>query len=209
MKTLTINELRRQPLEAPIWVMNESIHKEPKERANIVFTAKADNGDVSTVAVYVTWIPTCLTDLTDRHTLLRSQGFLNAVHGGILKIISEEEAQKVLLQKGAIEEYARVRKLNINSTVGLGETVTEAHQTQIEVIQGDNTERKNVISASVDAFCELMEQGTGIEALNSLRNLGALQEEEYAYIMRQARGFGSKYQDVCDFCLGKLNKKAG
>ena len=206
-RTLTINELRKQGPNDPIYVLNETVNLPQQERANIVFTAKADNGDVSTVAVFTTWIPTCLTDLTDRQTILRSQGFLNAVHGGSITIITEEEATRLMSMKGAREEYERVRKMNINSTVGISEEITKSNATQIEVVGNQPAQDSNPISASVLALTESMDNGTGIEGLNSLRNLGGLNDQEYAHVMRHARSLGDGFKDVVDYCREKLNRK--
>ena len=207
MKRLSIHDLRKQNEADSIWVMNETIHK-TEERANVVFTARASNGEVSTIAVFATWVPTCLTDMVNRDTLMRSNAFLRAVQIGKLSIIDEQSAMEILKQHGAKEEMERVRQMDINSAVGAAANMGETVPVSIENVE-QREQAGFMPSASVLAYCSMMESGSGIEALNSLRNMGKLTEEEYAHIMKHARGLGDKYRDVVEYCRQKLAGTSG
>ncbi len=202
MRRLSIQDLRKQNEADSIWVMNETI-KKPEERANVVFTARASNGEVVTVAVFATWVPTCLTDAVNRDTLLRSNAFLRAIQIGKLSVIDESSALEILKQRGAKEELERVRKMDINAAVGDAAGLGETTPVTIENVEREHA--SYMPSASVLAYCEMMESGSGIEALNSLRNLGELTEEEFAHVMKHARGLGDKYREVVEYCREKLS----
>ena len=49
-----------------------------------------------------------------------------------------------------------------------------------------------------------MEEGTGIEALNSLRSLGQLSKEDWLTIMRRAQALGDSHKEVVAYCKEML-----
>ena len=203
MKEITITDLRNQKANEPIWVLNTTIEKKDS-RANIVFNVYQNNGEVTVVPVFATWIPVCLTDIVSRESLIASTSFLKAVRSGSLRLISAEEAEIIMSKRGAKEESHRINQLNINlAPTDMNEITGNELVTTINE-QGNTAALASSVSPSVMSFAELMESGTGIEALNSLRNLGMLTKEEYMFVMKKARSLGEAYKDVTDFCKEKL-----
>ncbi len=216
IKTLTITEARRLDPLAPLWVLNNTVFhhdldsqdKTDKQRANVVFSLRTAQGEVSTIPVFATWVPTCLSEVAPKDAILSSQAFMRAVNIGQLVIIDEASAEALLKKKGAREEMDRVRRLNINSSTGDALGVIEGDSTTTQIEQMPNTEvAAQTISAPVVNFIELMETGTPIETLNSLRTLGNLSQDEWLAVLRKARALGEDYKDVAEFCKERLNKK--
>jgi hypothetical protein len=199
-KTLTVEDLRKQTENESIWVLNQTI--DTKDKANIVFSVQHD-GAATNVVVLATWIPINLTEIAPRRSIINSTAFLKALRLNTIKLITSEEATHLLSLKGAKEEQERVNKANINQVANeadIGKSVGDVAEIQSleEIAAATN------ISASVISLCEVMDTGTGIEALNSVRNLGKLTKEEYLHILKKARSLGDEFTDLVDFCKEKL-----
>lgn len=212
INVLSITDARKQPIHEPLWVFNNTVfnpHLHKKEhnqaRANVVFSLRTSSGELSTIPVFATWVPTCLSEVAPKDAILNSQSFMRAVNIGKLIIIDDASAQAILNQKGAREELERVRRMDINSATGdaLGAIEGETDSVQIEV-QASDMNKDPGTKPEVLTFLELMENGTGIEALNSLRSLGQLSKEDWLTVMRRAQSIGESHKDVVDYCKEML-----
>lgn len=203
---LSVNQLRRQGATDAIWVLNGTM-KNPKNRANVYVALPARDGEVQDpIVIFATWVPVCVTDKIDRDHLLRSRNFLLALERENLIAIPEEEALKMLAMPGAKEEQDRVRQLDIASATGdaMG-SIEEESSVEIQMPDGD-TMQDDPVSPAVHQFIGLMESASGVEALNSLRNLGDLSVDEYQAISKEARGLGEAYKEVVAHCSAKLRE---
>lgn len=217
-KVLTVTDARKQGTHDPLWVLNNTVYHShlPKQfqatnanqRANVVFTLRNSNSELATIPVFATWVPVCLSEIAPKDAILNSQSFMKAINIRKLVIIDEASAQQLLKQLGATEEIERVRKMDINTATGdaLGVIETESETTKIETL--DKTTQEAGLSAQVISFIELMETGTGIESLNSLRTLGNLEREEWIAVLRKAQSLGDTHKEVANFCKESLNAKS-
>lgn len=209
VKTLSITELRKQDENTPLWVLNGTM-KNPKDRSNVIIMLPLKNGEAQApLSIFATWIPICVTDKIERKDVLSSRQFLTALDRRIILAISEEAAHTILSQQGAAEEAERVRMLDINSATGdaLG-SMEEDSSVKIEVPGLEDTQ-EDTIGNTVHQFIALLESNSGVEALNSLRNLGELNAEEYQLILKESRGLGDAYKEVSAFCRTKLGQLKG
>lgn len=69
-----------------------------------------DNGQVTSVTIPETWIPIDVTEQCQKEELLKSSVFRSQINNGVLKLISEEEAQEIFdNDPDAIEELERLQ----------------------------------------------------------------------------------------------------
>jgi len=204
VKTLTINELRKMDENEPLWVLNGTM-KNPKDRSNIVIMLPLKDGEAQPpLAIFATWVPICVTDKIERKDLLRSRQFLEALDRRKIVAIPNEEAQRILREPGALQEQERVRMMDINSATGdaLG-SMEEDNSIKVEVPGMDEGD-SDPIGNTVHQYVGLLADNSGIEALNSLRNLGDLSLEEFQFILKEARGYGESHKEVIQFCKAKI-----
>jgi hypothetical protein len=206
VKTLTINELRRQESTEPIYVLNGTM-RNPKDRANIVIMMPLRDGEAQDpIPIFATWVPVCVTDKIEREQVLKSRQFLQALERKIIIAIPEEEALKILDQPGAKEEIERIRVMDINTAVGDAADSLGGDDGMVKVdVPGGDTDEGG-ISYTVLSYVELMETNSGLEALNSLRNLGDLSLEEYQHVLKTARGLGESHKEVIGHCKLKISE---
>lgn len=205
VKKLSINDLRKGDVNDPIWVLNGTM-KNPADRANVYIGLPSRDGEAQEpIVVFASWVPTCVTDKIDRAHLLKARNFLTALERGSLVAISNEEAQRMLAQPGAEDELNRVRQLDLANATGdaLGSAEEESSYVEIQTPDG-STMPQDPVSPAVYQFIGLLETATGVEALNSLRNLGELNVDEYQAVLKEARGLGEAYKDVQNFCRQRL-----
>lgn len=202
--TLTPSQLRAQDENESIWVVNGTM-RNPKDRANVVVLLPMANGEAQEpLAIFASWVPINVTDKIPRKQLLAARNFLKALEMRRIIAIPESEALRLLEMPGAAEECERVRMMDISTATGdamgsIGEETTVPIQ-----IDNGNQQAEDPVSASVYQFIGLMGDATGMEALNSLRNLGDLNVEEYQAILKEARGLGESHKDVIGHCRMKL-----
>lgn len=182
---LTLTELGRQPVDAPIWVMNQT---KGDRRGVVQFSiGGGGTGREVTVAVAATFAPTCLTDQVARVRLLDSADFKLAVNRGMLKLIYEEEADEMLSDESTRIEYDKVRSTSVNAITqdalnGLGSSDPNAIGDAVNV-NGANT---SSISNPVSQFLAVMDTMTDDESLVTVKNMGVLTMVEYSTIQKRA-----------------------
>lgn len=177
-KALSFSEVARQAEHDNIWVLNVT---QGERRGNVFFTVPNQTGTrEDQVTVFASFAPACLTDQVTRRQLLDSSSFRKSVNLGMLKLISEEDAQALLEEPGAREEVERVRNLSVGTATseaqyGLGKETAAAAEV-VNKFEG--------ISVPVQQFVDLLDTMNDGEAINSLRNMGQLKIEEYRFIKK-------------------------
>jgi hypothetical protein len=112
-KALSFSDVARQNEHDNIWVLNTT---QGERRGNVFFTVPNQTGTrEDQVTVFASFAPACLTDQVTRKQLLDSSSFRRAVNLGMLKLISEDDAQSLLEEPGAREEAERVRNLSVGT----------------------------------------------------------------------------------------------
>jgi hypothetical protein len=127
-RTFGINELEEME-RGPIWVLNTSKQKF-NMMADVFISIPGENGSTATSAmVPATWLPINLTDRFSRRALLRSTNFAEALQNGLMSVIGDEDARKILAGRDVASERARLaaREQAIETATrvkGLGKNVT-------------------------------------------------------------------------------------
>lgn len=109
-KSISLSELFDEE-KGPIWVVNSSSEVYREFGGSEVYV-NIKNGDQSSVfRMPRTWLPREITSMFPRKNILASSYFIEAVNKKLLKIISTEEAQRILARPGAAQEQARLDEL--------------------------------------------------------------------------------------------------
>jgi hypothetical protein len=115
MKYLSLSDLNKMGPKsmAPIWVINTADQSRLAAAGEIVIPIQQQNGqgDPDLVHIPQTWLPQEVTRIVPRKRLLNSTRFMRAINDGLISIISEEDAGRLLRQSGAKEETARLQAL--------------------------------------------------------------------------------------------------
>lgn len=182
---LTLTDLGRQDVNAPIWVMNDT---KGDRRGVVQFSiGGGGSGREVSVAIHATFAPTCLTDQVARVRLLDSADFKLAVSRGMLRLISEDEAKEMLEDPDTKTEYDKVRTTSVNTITqdalnGFGAADPNTIGEPLN-INGSST---SAISNPVAQLIAVMDTMTDSEALVSVRNMGVLTVIEYSTIQKKA-----------------------
>lgn len=110
MKKLDISYFdKRTKSMAPIWGINTAAESELEIQGEILIAVPNQNGgQPDRVLVPQTWLPQNLTKVITRKRLLNCTEFRNAVDRGLISLVTEEDAQRLLRQSGAREEQAKL-----------------------------------------------------------------------------------------------------
>lgn len=196
-KALSFSDVARQNEHDNIWVLNIT---QGERRGNVFFTVPNQTGTrEDQVTVFASFAPACLTDQVTRKQLLDSSSFRRSVNLGMLKLISEDDAQALLEQPGAREEVERIRNLSVGTATseaqyGLGKDAPVA----------EVANKLEGISVPVQQYVDLLDTIQDAEALNSLRNMGQLKIEEYRYIKKAAEKL--RMESTGKYCVAEIAK---
>ena len=103
---LTVNMLRD----------NQEVYVINKSKGDFILNLRLDGSRITeAVPVPKTWIPIRLTAFTETKNLKASSDFRKAISAGILLLIDEEEAVKILSTNTGKKELEVLRKLNFST----------------------------------------------------------------------------------------------
>jgi hypothetical protein len=196
-KALSFSDVARQNEHDNIWVLNTT---QGERRGNVFFTVPNQTGTrEDQVTVFASFAPACLTDQVTRKQLLDSSSFRRSVNLGMLKLISEDDAQALLEEPGAREEAERVRNLSVGTATseaqyGLGKDAPVA----------EVANKLDGISVPVQQYVDLLDTIQDAEALNSLRNMGQLKIEEYRFIKKATEKL--RLEATGKYCVAEIAK---
>ena len=145
----------------PIYVINNT-----KDRGRVMLTlTHPGTGRIESVFIPVTWIPICITDMVPREMLKASLDFRKYVANGILKLVSPEEAQRILSTEDAKEELRRIYESDFarrDKSVKVPEPKEESRPTE-------------EVNPKVQDIILRLESGSlnGKQAISKLKALGA------------------------------------
>lgn len=106
--SLTLSELEKND-QASVWVFNMSGIERTKMKRGIINLSVNDGiGNTMAVRVTITWICVDLTTQVTKSALVLNPEFRRLVSRGVLKIISEEEALKIVNTPEGIAETQKV-----------------------------------------------------------------------------------------------------
>lgn len=124
----------------PIWAINTADTSELKTAGEVVLPIPKSSGvgDPDIVKVPQTWLPFELTSDVTRPRLLRASLFRKAVTKGLIGLIDEETAARLLRQEGAAEEQARLKAVREHiRTAGAARTIADS-KSEISLADGSD-----------------------------------------------------------------------
>ncbi len=132
----------------PLWVLNNAANTKRKLRGNVHITIPALSGKGEDgLTVEHTWLPIDAASLIPRPRLLQATQFRRAVLEGLIKVISRDDAERLLMQEGAYEERERLDGLK---DIVSNATKQRSIKAEMTVVGGDNDEDNE--SDSVEMF---------------------------------------------------------
>lgn len=131
MKYLSLSDLNKMGPKsmAPIWVINTADQSRVGSAGEIVIPIQQQNGqgDPDLVHIPQTWLPQEVTRIVPRKRLLNSTRFMRAINDGLISIISEDDASRLLRQSGAKEETSRLQALQKHiKDAGAARTISDS-----------------------------------------------------------------------------------
>jgi hypothetical protein len=187
-KLLTIGDIEASK-SSSIWVLNKS-----NPKGNITITVPNGMGNVVTVMVPVTWIPVDMTTQATKQSLLASPVFRRMMTLGMIAIISEEDAQKLLSEDDARVEMQRIYAMP-QELSGNPETIPAAV-----------TSIKSEVAGEVSGFALNISHTDSLDeaqVMNAIKgNDGTMTETDMKYIVAN-----SKYGKVKTYLTERLLAK--
>ncbi len=179
---VSINTLEKSNLGA-VWVTNQT---KGAMRSAVQFAVPKMSGQgTDAVIVPVTFIPINLTEQVAKRQLLSSADFRKAINRGLLRLISDEEAETLLGTPVAQSESTRLQRELLQLATGevLSSTGTPEEKAEEVVPSG--------ISARVVSFASMLPEATDEqEALATVMSMGELEQAEKDYIKKAAHEKG-------------------
>lgn len=210
LKTLTIDQLRQQTANEPIWALNGTNELLGQMGELHLSVPKANGARTDPLVLFATWLPTNLTNQIPRQQLLDSAEFLNAVNNGSIKLITAAFAAQLAAQDGADEEQERV---NTMRNVAKRSLAGKALKDNVEVVNlpdsgadsdGDDGV-ESPVSVAFRAWASSLKEKADVPALNSLRNR-TLAKPEIKYLVRESNVITADAKPKCWAYLRTLVK---
>lgn len=131
MKLLSIQHFENEGPKAlgAIWGINTAMETLKVQGEVLLGIARptSQGGGKDELRVQQTWLPQELTKNIPRRRLLASTEFRRAVNGGLIGLISEEQAMKMLGQSGAREEQQRLEAVTAHiKKAGSARTIADS-----------------------------------------------------------------------------------
>jgi hypothetical protein len=134
----------------PLWVLNNAANTKRKLRGNVHISIPAVNGKGEDgLTIEHTWLPVDAAAFIPRPRLLQATQFRRAVIEGLIKVISRDDAERLLMQDGAYEERERLDGLK---DIVLNATKQRGIKAEMTVVGGDNDEDNE--AESVEMFAD-------------------------------------------------------
>ena len=186
---LSVGDLERNKDSSSVWVTNNS-----NPKGNINLTMNDGMGANMVVRIPVTFIPVDLATQASKAALVASPTFRRLVSMGMLVIISDDDANRVMSTPQAQKEAARIYNLVQELTTDASSMPEEAVKLQRE---GDG---------SVSGFAMNLVIAAGLDEdqvmTTLLGNESAMSESDFAYIAER-----SEFLRVKAYCAEHLLNK--
>jgi hypothetical protein len=182
-KTLTIDQLRAQGANAPIWALNGTNELLGQMGELHLSVPKQNGARTDPLVLFATWLPANLTNQIPRQQLLDSAEFLNAVNNGSIVLITPEFAQQLMTEDGAIEEQERVTCMRNVAKNALAGRLQSKDNVSVEGLpssgaQDEDEGEETGVSVAFQALAESIRDKNDVSALNVLRNRSLTSQEK-------------------------------
>jgi hypothetical protein len=110
IKSITIADLEKQGMRGSVWVINSAAASQYALQGEIIINIpKASGTGADPLKIAQTWLPIDAAAKFPRERLLDAAEFRSAVVNGLVTIIAEDTAARILRKEGATEELARLQ----------------------------------------------------------------------------------------------------
>jgi hypothetical protein len=134
-KEIPLSELDAQQY-GPVWVLNSAMKSRVKLPGNVVVNIPDPNGKEGyALCVPMSWLPVNVAEAVPRQRLLASTQFRTAVTKGLLTVISEDDATRILRQDGADEERERLEA--VDEAVAAAGAARDITKSNVEIFRTD------------------------------------------------------------------------
>jgi hypothetical protein len=170
MKLLSIQHFENEGAKSlgAIWGINTAMEtlKVQGEVLIAIPRPQGQGGTPDELRIQQTWLPQELTKNIPRRRLLSSTEFRRAVNGGLIGLISEEQAMKMLGQSGAREEQQRLEAVTAHiKKAGSARTIADS-KADVSRADGskdddddDTSTRTTIVDDSEKSVAELAANG--------------------------------------------------
>ena len=196
---LSISDLEQGNEKDPIWVLNGSANSKAGMAGEVhVGIPKRNGSKVDDLFLPMTWLPIRITDQIPRAQLLESSEFRNAVNSGLLQLITQQKAETIMREDGAVDEKERLseRAKEIQSATAArsikdsgAEVVSVQELADNNRTQMDEERRDpNALDAGFVMFVNAIKDSTDVEALNRIRGRGNFTRPEISHMVKELKG---------------------
>lgn len=182
-KTLTIDQLRAQGANEPIWALNGTNELLGQMGELHLSVPKQNGARTDPLVLFATWLPGNLTNQIPRQQLLDSAEFLNAVNNGSIVPITPRFAQHLLEEDGAVEEQERVTRMRNVAKTALAGRIQSKDNVSVEMLPtsgapDEDEGEESGVSVAFKALAESIRDKNDVSALNVLRNRSLTGQEK-------------------------------
>ena len=207
MKTLSITQLEDAGPRGSVWVRNTGSQSVYEITGDILLSIPGNAGQqTQALKVPSTWLPIDLTTLFPKHRILESTDFRAAVKNGLLTIVDDNTATRILREDGAREEQKRIVAVaRARREAGAARTIADSNveitradgvkdeENPLEIygnddvnlakaaLQGLDTD-ENGLTASFVMFAEKVGTEDDVRALNAIRTRSRFSRRELKYL---------------------------
>lgn len=185
IKRYTVSEIENQPTNQALWALNGSANVNSQPGDIVIGVPKLNGARADTLFLPSTWLPINLTDQMSRAQMLASSEFRKAVNSGLVELISEEDAKRMLNDDGATEEKERLNEQarRVKETMaGRGVHHDDVALTSDRDGNAEATD-PNELDPGFVIFFDSVATRPDIEALNAIRTRARFQRRELQHML--------------------------
>jgi hypothetical protein len=136
IKSISISDLEAQGPRGSVWVLNSAATSQYALVGEIVINIPKTNGaGADPLKIPQTWLPVDAAARFPRERLLDAAEFRSAVVNGLVTIVDEETAAKILRKDGATDELKRLRATDQHvRQAGAARTIADSN---VEISRAD------------------------------------------------------------------------
>jgi hypothetical protein len=182
MAVYTINQLLKTDSES-VYVLNTSISvSRHKRSSNVAFEIHYSN-QIRSVIVHDSWIPQDLCLQAPKEVILASPSFREAINKGLIELVRDPEAEKVLDDEDAIVETLRLKNRHNKANADID---MEPIMPKDIVVQRDA--ENDSISSMIKDLC-INDDRSAVEVYAKIRGAEkTLSKEEFMYLNKNLNG---------------------
>lgn len=189
---LTISEVEGQENAVPIWVLNTARAAIANRKPSLVIAVPKLGGQGSDqVIIPATTIPVSLTNQVQRRALMDSSELRKAFSLGMIKFITDAQAQKMLNDPANRREVMRLQEESQAQEMEANQAILGTGNENIRT--GAMDLNKNKVNPAIVAILDEAQHNTDMDeetAAARVRNLGPKSEEDLKYMVGRLETLG-------------------